>query len=123
MDIKTRLIRDATRRPDDRRTVNPPIERGTTVLLNKSSDLFDEGKGSVYGLEGHQVHRALEAGMGELEGASHVFLAPSGLAAISIPMMAMLSGGDEVLITDAVYGPTRKFANHTLDRFGVTARY
>lgn len=123
MDIKTRLIRDATRRPDDRRTVNPPVERGTTVLLNKSADLFDDGKGSVYGLEGYQVHRALEAGVGELEGASHVYLAPSGLAAISIPMMAMLGAGDEVLITDAVYGPTRKFSNHSLKRFGVTARY
>jgi cystathionine beta-lyase len=123
MDIKTRLIRDATARPDDRRTVNPPIERGTTVLLNKSSDLFDDGKGSVYGLEGYQVHRALEAGIAELEGASHVFLAPSGLAAITIPMMAMLSAGDEVLITDAVYGPTRKFAGHSLKRFGVAARY
>jgi cystathionine beta-lyase len=123
MDIKTRQIRDATRRPPDRRTVNPPIERGTTVLLNRSTDLFDEGKGSVYGLEGFAVHRALEAGIAELEGGSHVFLAPSGLAAITIPMMAMLSAGDEVLITDAVYGPTRRFANHTMKRFGVTARY
>lgn len=123
MDIKTRLIRDATRRPDDRRTVNPPIERGTTVLLNKSADLFDDTRGSVYGLDGYQVHRALEAGIGELEGASHVFLGPSGLAAITIPMMAMLSAGDEVLITDAVYGPTRKFTNHLLKRFGVTGRY
>lgn len=123
MDIKTRLIRDATRRPADRRTVNPPVERGTTVLLNKSADLFDDGKGSVYGLEGYQVHRALETGVGELEAAAHVFLAPSGLAAISIPMMAMLGAGDEVLITDAVYGPTRKFTNHSLKRFGVTGRY
>jgi cystathionine beta-lyase len=123
MDIRTRLIRDATRRPQDRRPVNPPIERGTTILMNKSADLFDESRGVTYGLSGLAVHRALEAGLAELEGAAEVYLAPSGLAAVTIPIMAMLSAGDEVLLTDAVYGPTRRFCNKTMSRFGVTTRY
>ena len=123
MDIRTRLIRDATARPDDRRTVNPPIERGTTVLLNKSADLFDDSRGPVYGLGGFGAHRALEKGLAELEAAEEVHLAPSGLAAVTIPLMAMLSAGDEVLITDAVYGPTRSFCNKTMKRWGVAARY
>lgn len=123
MDIRTRLIRDATKRPEDRRPVNPPIERGTTILMNRSADLFDESRGVTYGLEGLSVHRALEAGMAELEGAGQVLLAPSGLAAVTIPITAMLGAGDEVLITDAVYGPTRRFCNKTMKRFGVAARY
>ena len=64
MDIRTRLIRDATARPEDRRLVNPPIERGTTVLLSEIAELNKDG--FTYGLQGVAVHRALEAGMGEL---------------------------------------------------------
>jgi len=123
MDIRTRLIRDATARPQDRRPVNPPIERGTTILLNRSADLFDDSRGPVYGLDGLSAHKALERGIAELEAASHVELAPSGLAAVTIPLTAMLGAGDEVLITDACYGPTRKFCSQTLKRYGVTARY
>lgn len=123
MDIRTRLIRDATKRPQDRRPVNPPIERGTTILMAKSADLFDEGRGVTYGLSGLSVHRALEAGIAELEGAAEVYLAPSGLAAVTIPIMAMLSAGDEVLITDAVYGPTRRFCNKTMSRYGISTCY
>jgi cystathionine beta-lyase len=123
MDIRTRLIRDATARPQDRRPVNPPIERGTTILMSKSADLFDESRGVTYGLSGLSVHRALEKGMAELEAAEAVFLASSGLAAVTIPIMAMLGAGDEVLVTDAVYGPTRRFCNQTMKRFGVATRY
>ena len=64
MDIRTRLIRDATARPADRRTVNPPIERGTTVLLNIAADRVDDSRGPVYGLGGFAAHRALEDGLG-----------------------------------------------------------
>jgi cystathionine beta-lyase len=123
MDERTRLIRDATRRPEERRYVNPPVERGTTILFNEVEALFDGTPGPTYGLEGGKVHRALEAALGELEHAQTVRLAPSGLAAVTIPLMAVLRAGDEVLITNAVYGPTRRFCERFLKRFGVSARY
>lgn len=123
MDERTRLIRDATRRPDDRRFVNPAVERGTTILFNRVETMFEEGSGQTYGLEGASVHRALEAGLAELENAKAVRLAPSGLAACTIPLMALLRQGDEVLVTNAVYGPTKRFCDRFLKRFGITTRY
>jgi cystathionine beta-lyase len=122
MDERTRLIRDVTRRPDDRRFVNPPVERGTTLLFNKVETMFDGSPGATYGLEGGAGHRALEAALGELEHAAHVRLVPSGLAAVTVPLMALLRAGDEVLLTNAVYGPTQRFCQRHLKRFGVTTR-
>jgi cystathionine beta-lyase len=123
MDERTRLIRDATHRPADRRFVNPPIERGTTLLFNKVETLFDGSPGPTYGLEGGKVHRALEAALGELEHAKEVRLSPSGLAACTIPLMALLRTGDEVLVSNAIYGPTKRFCDRFLKRFGIAARY
>lgn len=122
MDERTRLIRDATRRPADRRFVNPPVERGTTILFREVEAMFDGTPGTTYGLEGGQPHRALEAALRELERAEHVRLAPSGLAAMTIPLMAMLRAGDEVLLPNSVYGPTRRFCQRFLKRFGVGTR-
>jgi cystathionine beta-lyase len=122
MDERTRLIRDATRRPADRRFVNPPVERGTTILFREAQAMFDGTPGPTYGLEGGQTHRALETALGELEHAEHVRLAPSGLAAMVMPLLAMLRAGEEVLLPNSVYGPTRRFCQRFLKRFGVTTR-
>src|SRR5204863_756232 len=47
----------------------------------------------------------------------------SGLAAITASLLSVLSSGDELLVTDSVYGPTRKFCDTILKRFGVKTRY
>jgi cystathionine beta-lyase len=45
------------------------------------------------------------------------------LAAISTALLAVLSAGDHLLVTDSVYQPTRKFCNGVLKRYGVTTTY
>ncbi len=109
MDERTRLIRSATRKTDVRRGVNPPIERATTLLNARAADLRDSSLGPTYGIEGLGVHRALEAAIGDLEGAKHVFLLPTGLAAVTVAAQAVLRPGYGVLASDASYGPTRRF--------------
>ncbi len=52
-----------------------------------------------------------------------VSLLPSGLAAISAALLAVLRSGDHVLVTDTAYGPTRKFCNDILSRHGVSTTY
>lgn len=123
MDERTRLIRDATRRPGERRPVNPPVERATTVLMPSAAEVHDPGRGVTYGISGLQAHRALCAALAELERAQEVFLAPTGLSALTVAMLAVLEPGDEVLAADAVYGPTRRFCDRFLKRWGVTTRY
>ncbi|HEV7156997.1 MAG TPA: cystathionine beta-lyase [Caulobacteraceae bacterium] len=104
------------------RTVAPAVERGSTVLLGKAADLYDETL-ITYGRAGLSVQDTLSSALAELEGASSVRLFPSGLAAVTGAMLAVLKAGDEVLLTDAIYKPTRRFCQRVLARFGVTARF
>jgi len=78
----TRLIRSGA---GDRRllkTVGPPIQRGSTVLLPDAASLYDHSN-VTYGRAGLGVHEALAEALCELEGARHVRLFPSGLAAVT----------------------------------------
>lgn len=117
----TRLVHGA-RQPDLPRTPAPPVQRGSTVLLPNASALYDSSHVN-YGRGGLATHRALRDALAELEHAERVFLFPSGLAAITGTLQALTSSGDEVLVCDSVYNPTRRFLGGTMERFGVKARY
>ena len=56
-------------------------------------------------------------------GAAGTALYSSGLAAVTAALTAVLSAGDELLVTDAAYGPTRKYCDTILKRFGVATTY
>ena len=120
---RTRLIAGATRRGAGRRPVSPPIERASTMLSDQAADMRDASLGPVYGLEGTGAARDLRATLAELEGADETFLVPSGLAAITVPILALTRPGDTVLTTDALYGPSRRFLTRHLAARGVTTRF
>jgi cystathionine beta-lyase len=120
---RTRLIADSTRKGAGRRGVNPPIERVSTMLSDRVGDMRDETDGPSYGLGGTSAARALRAAIVDLERAQEAWLVPSGLAAVTVPVMALTRPGDEVLTTDATYGPTRRFLSRWMTPRGVTARY
>ncbi|WP_426023235.1 cystathionine beta-lyase [Brevundimonas sp. PWP3-1b1] len=120
---RTRLIAAATRRGQGRRGVNPPIERASTMLSDTAGVMRDETGGPSYGLSGTSAARDLRRALADLEGAKDAFLVPSGLAAVTVPLLALLRPGDEVITTDAVYGPTRRFLSRYQAARGVTTRF
>ncbi|WP_426040953.1 cystathionine beta-lyase [Brevundimonas sp. TWP2-3-4b1] len=120
---RTRLIAAATRRGDGRRPVNPPIERASTMLSDAVGDMRDSGLGPLYGIDGTASQDALRRAIADLEGAEGCWLAPSGLAAMTLPLLALTRPGDEVLTTDAVYGPVRRFLTRYMTARGVTVRF
>ncbi|GAW39878.1 Cystathionine beta-lyase [Brevundimonas sp. SH203] len=120
---RTRLIAAATRRGRGRRPVNPPLERASTMLSDTVGVMRDETDGPSYGLSGTSAARDLRCALADLEGAEDVFLVPSGLAAVTVPLLALLRPGDEVVTTDAVYGPTRRFLSRYQAARGVTTRF
>jgi cystathionine beta-lyase len=61
--------------------------------------------------------------MAKLEGGDAALAVPSGLTATTLPLLALLAPGDHVLVTDAVYGPTRRFCDLHLKRLGVEVTY
>ncbi|WP_242913364.1 cystathionine beta-lyase [Brevundimonas sp. GN22] len=121
--LATRIISTATRRGQGRRPVNPPIERASTMLSDDPAQMNSSRDGPVYGLEGGSAAQQLRRVLSNMEGATDSFIVPSGLAAVTVPLTAVLRPGDEVVCTDAVYGPTRRFlTRHMADR-GVTTRF
>lgn len=105
------------------RTVGPAVQKGSTVLLPDAASLYDDASLITYGRQGLSAQFALQAALAELEHAQAVTLYPSGLAALTGALLAVLKAGDELLVTDAIYKPTRRFCDHVLRRFGVTVRY
>jgi len=120
---RTRLISSATQRGSGRRAVNPPIERASTMLSDSVASMRDSGAGPIYGLDGGSASKALRSAVSVLEGGCDAWLVPSGLAAVTVPLLAMLSPGDELLATDALYGPSRRFLERWMARYGVRTRY
>lgn len=120
---RTRLISSATRRGSGRRPVNPPIERASTLLSDAAGDMRDAGLGPVYGIEGTASQTALREAIADMEGAARTFLAPSGLAAVTLPLLALTKPGDEILTTDAVYGPVRRFLTRYMKARGASVRF
>ena len=120
---RTRLIASATRRGGGRRAVSPPIERASTLLSDRVADMRDDSLGPVYGIEGTASQAALREAVADLEGADHCWLTPSGLSAVTAPILALTRPGDELITTDAVYGPVRRFLTRHLASRGVTTRF
>ncbi len=122
----TRLVH-AGDSPDARlgfaaRSVNPPIQRASTVVLPDAASLYGNDH-PTYGRAGLGVQASLEAALCELEGAVAAKLFSSGAAAITAALMTVLSAGDEVLVSAGAYAPTRRFCDGMLTRFGVRTRY
>jgi len=123
MTEETRLIHSGLAETPLARTVGPPIQRGSTVLLPNAAALYDDGAQLTYGRQGLAAQSALTAALAELEHAEAVTLYPSGLAALTGAMLAVLKAGDEVLVVDTIYKPTRRFCDAVLVRYGVKVTY
>lgn len=123
----TKLVEGGRRKEWRGRLVNVPVERASTILFDDVEELRANkpGLGNYrYGLQGTATHWALAEALTELEpGAAGTALYPSGLAAITAPLLALLSPGDDLLLPDSVYGPTRKFCETMLKRLGIATRY
>lgn len=123
----TRLAEGGRRKEWRGRLVNVPVERASTILFDSVGELHGSKPALGryrYGLQGTATHWALAEALTELEpGAAGTILYPTGLAAITTPLLTLLSPGDELLAPDNIYGPTRKFCDTVLKRLGIGVRY
>ena len=107
--------------------VNTPVYRASTMVFPTLADLEASAAGTYegigYGLHGLPTVTDLQAALAALEGGTRGFAVPSGLAATTLPLLALAKAGDRVLVTDSVYGPTRRFAINTLVRYGVEVAF
>jgi len=107
--------------------VNLPVYHASTILYPTleafNSRAKNKYRGVRYGASGTPTTFALADAVAELEGGAGAVVVSSGLAACTFALTAFLEKGDHILVTDSVYGPTRKFCDSTLKRFGVDVTY
>lgn len=109
--------------------VNTPPVRGSTYTFDSIQQWREvrarrESERVVsYGARGNDTCHALEDGLIELEGGHRAFLFPTGQAAVATVLASLLSPGDHILLSDAVYEPVRSFCQNYLRRIGVEVTY
>lgn len=118
------ILAKAGRHPErDQGYVNTPVYRGSTILFRTLAELEATDPRADYGRSWNPTAHAVEETITELEGAATTVLTPSGLSAISLALMTTAGSGDDLLVTDSAYSPTRRFAEGVLKRMGVSVRY
>lgn len=125
--LQTRLIHHDYRAPDGFAAFPTAIHHASTVLFKDVAALrsrnWQDKTGYTYGLHGTPTTFTLEARLAAIENGKHCVLAPSGLAAIAMVDLALLKTGDDVLLPDNVYNPSRELGNWLSRDFGISARY
>jgi cystathionine beta-lyase len=124
---QTKLIHTNAKVPEGFRALSVPVERASTVVFPDCESAVGgwdvEADGYTYGIHGTPTVHALAGRIAELEGGVRTLLVPSGLAALTLVDMAMLSAGSHVLMPDNVYVPNRLLAIKLLQRCGVEASF
>ncbi|MGH6809341.1 MAG: cystathionine beta-lyase [Ensifer adhaerens] len=119
----TMLLRTGYNPQDYHGFINPPTVRASTVLFPNAKAMEGHDQKYTYGTRGTPTTDALCEAINELEGAAGTILVPSGLAAVTLTFLALLSPGDHALIVDSVYGNVRHFCDTMLVRFGIEVEY
>ena len=107
--------------------INPPIYRGSTILFRDVAAMHAAEPNwhsePYYGRHGTPPTFAFEQAIADLEGGYRAVAVASGVAAITSALSAFVAHGDHILMVDTTYGPTRKFCESLLRRFGVETTY
>jgi cystathionine beta-lyase len=120
----TRLTHSGRTKKGGGGPVNPPVIRASTLLFANTAELkAAAGSRRTYGRHGTPTTQALEDALCAVEGADACMLAPSGLAAITTTLLSLLKTGDDLLMSDSCYQPTRDFCDGLLARMGISTRY
>ncbi|HCF24523.1 MULTISPECIES: cystathionine beta-lyase [unclassified Novosphingobium] len=127
--LSTQLVQLGRRAEWTEPAVNPPIWRASTHLYENSAaqqaGLKVNADGHFhYGARGGPTQWALADALTVLEpGAAGTMLYPTGLAAAAMALLSVLKAGDEVLVADNCYDPSRTIAVQALRDYGISARF
>ena len=114
------------------RSANPPVTRASTILFNSMQEMHQHElkirkhkkvSHYTYGRYGSTTTIELENILKELEQAYHVFLTGTGFGGIALALMSLCRPGDEILVSDNVYGPTKEISQDLMKQFDVTAKF
>jgi len=114
------------------RSANPAVIRASTILFNTMQELYQHERKIKkhqkishysYGRYGSSTTIELENMLKELEQAFHVFLTGTGFGGIALALMSLCRPGDEIVVSDNVYGPTKEISQELMKEFNINAKF
>ena len=109
-------------------SVNPPVVRASTIIFKSMKDIRKTqnkykknptGGHFDYGRQGTSTTFILQKMLKEMEECHHVFLTPTGFGSIFLAILSVVRPGDEILVADPVYFPTRLLTQDFLEEFNI----
>jgi cysteine-S-conjugate beta-lyase len=109
-------------------SVNPPVVRASTIIFKSMQDIRKTqnkakkdpiGGHFDYGRQGTSTTHILSKILSKIEESHHVFLTPTGFGSVFLAIFSLVRPGDEILITDPVYSPTRLLTQDFLKEFNI----
>ena len=109
-------------------SVNPPVVRASTIIFKTLQDIRkmqDKAKKNPtggyfdYGRQGTSTTHILSKILNEIEESYHVFLTPTGFGAVFLAIFSVVRPGDEIIVSDPTYNPTRVLTEDFLKEFDI----
>ena len=111
-------------------SVNPPVVRASTIIFKSMQHIRKtQAKAQInpigghydYGRQGTSTTHILQKILTKLEESYHVFTTPTGFGAVFLAIFSITRPGDEIILTDSVYSPTRILTQDFLKEFNIKA--
>ena len=113
-------------------SVNPPVVRASTIIFKSMQDIRKTQSKAAknptdghfdYGRQGTSTTHILQKILSKLEESYHVFLTPTGFGAVFLSIFSVVRPGDEILVADPVYSPTRLLTQDFLKEFNIKSTF
>ena len=132
MDYSFKTFLKHTAKDFHNQSVNPPVVRASTIIFKSMQDLRRTQRMALkkplgghhdYGRKGTSTTFILQKILTKLEEAYNVFLTPTGFGSVFLSIFSVTRPGDEILISDPLYNPTRNLSENYLKEFGIKTKF
>ena len=109
-------------------SVNPPVVRASTIIFKSMRDIRKTQAKALknptggyydYGRQGTSTTYILQKILTKLEESYHVFTTPTGFGSVFLSIFSVVRPGDEIIVADPVYSPTRILTEDFLKEFKI----
>jgi cystathionine beta-lyase len=113
-------------------SVNPPVVRASTIIFKSMQDIRKmqnkakknpTGGHFDYGRQGTSTTHILQQILSKLEESYHTFLTPTGFGSVFLAIFSVTRPGDEIIVADPVYKPTRILSQDFLKEFHIKTTF
>ncbi len=112
----------------ENKSVNPPVVRASTIIYRSMQEIRKAQRKQIknplggyfdYGRQGSSTSFELQKILRNIEECYDVFLTPTGFGSVFLAIFSVVRPGDEIIVSDPVYSPTRFLTQDFLKEFNI----